>query len=116
VGPRSGMLTGRRTAEALTRQLIHVDWDGAEQGPTVSARHQLAGHIPSIIAAIADRVERRADDGWTPEALDQVRGASREGAGRQIPWALPFFQGLRDALPRDALLFTDSLIGLWTAR
>ncbi|MGH2458852.1 MAG: thiamine pyrophosphate-binding protein [Chloroflexota bacterium] len=116
IGPRAGMLSGRRAPEVLSRQLIHLDWDGAEQGPSVPARIQISGYLPSIIAAIADHVEPRAEAGWATEALDAVRGASVERAEQQIPWAVPFFKSLRDALPRDALLFTDSLAGLWAAR
>ena len=116
IGPRSGMVTGQRSAEILAKQLIHIDWDGAEQGPSVPARVQIDGYIPSILEALAHQVSRRADSRWTSETLDRIRGASRVRAAEQIPWALPFYDGLREALPRDAMLFTDSLAGLWTFR
>lgn len=116
IGPRAGMVTGQRPAEVLARQLIHVDWDGAEQGPAAPARLQLAGYLPNILAALADRVSPRVQSGWSDDQLRQVRQASAARAAEQIPWALGFYRSLREALPRDALLFTDSLAGLWAFR
>lgn len=116
IGPRGGMVTGGRSAGTLAKQLIHVDWDGAEQGPAVPARIQICGHLPTVVEAIAERVSPRQRVGWPAEALDQIRGASLARARDQIPWALPFYQALQDALPKDAMLFTDSLAGLWTFR
>ena len=116
IGPRSGMATGGRPPDVLARQLIHVDWDGADQGQAVPARLALAGHVPTILDALADRVGARAQSPWSEATLERVRDAPRVAASEQIPWALPFYQALRDALPRDALLFTDSLAGLWAFR
>jgi acetolactate synthase-1/2/3 large subunit len=116
IGPRAGMATGQRPVEVLARTLIHVDWDGAEQGPSVPARLALAGHVPSILADLAERAGRRDGPAWPADALDQVRNAALANARERIPWAIPFYRALRAALPRDALLFTDSLAGLWTFR
>jgi thiamine pyrophosphate-dependent acetolactate synthase large subunit-like protein len=110
------MATGPRSAETLARQLIHVDWDGLEQGPAVPARLQLNGHVPTILETIAERVIPRQSSLWPIEVLDTIRDASLANAKRTIPWAVPFYQALRVALPRDGLLFTDSLAGLWAFR
>lgn len=116
IGPRAGMVTGQRSAETLATQLIHVDWDGAEQGPAVPARVQLNGSLPTVLEELVKRVKPRQHVGWPAPVLEAVRGASRERAVEQIPWALPFYESLREALPRDGMLFTDSLAGLWTFR
>lgn len=116
IGPRTGMVVGQRSAETLAKQLIHVDWDGAEQGPAAPARVQINGFLPSILEALADRVNPRRQPAWPANTLETIRGASELRATEQIPWALPFYRVLREALPRDALLFTDSLAGLWTFR
>src|SRR5262249_36443493 len=88
IGPRAGMATGDRPASHLARQLIHLDWDGAEQGPTVPALLQLAGNVPSLLEAIGSRLRQRSTSGWSPADLSTVRGASREKAREAIPWAL----------------------------
>ena len=116
IGPRTGMVTGQRSAETLAHQLIHLDWDGAEQGPAMPTRIQLNGYLPAMLEALAEQVTPRRHIGWPVEVLDRVRGASRARASEQIPWALPFYQSLREALPPDGLLFTDSLAGLWAFR
>jgi acetolactate synthase-1/2/3 large subunit len=116
VGPRAGMLTGQRPAETLARQLIHLDWDGFEQGPNVPAAAQLNGSVPGVLEALADRVVPRRAVEWPDAQLEQVRSAPREVAKEQIPWAVDFYRALRRSLPRDGLLFTDSLAGLWAAR
>jgi acetolactate synthase-1/2/3 large subunit len=116
IGPRAGMVAGERSPAVLARQLIHLDWDGAEQGPTVPARLQLNGYLPTLLAGLAEAVRPRHDPAWPAATLDRVRGAARANASERIPHALPFFQALRDALPREALLFTDSLAGLWAFR
>lgn len=116
IGPRAGMAVGQRSAETLAKQLIHLDWDGAEQGPAAPARFQINGYLPSVLETFAERVIPRRVPGWPTETLDAIRGASELRAREQIPWALPFYRTLRAALPRDALLFTDSLAGLWAFR
>jgi len=116
IGPRAGMVTGQRSADVLAKQLVHVDWDGSEQGPTVPARIQINGHVPSVVTALAERVKPRSQVGWEAATLDRIRGAALACASEQIPWALSFFASLREALPREALLFTDSLAGLWAFR
>jgi thiamine pyrophosphate-dependent acetolactate synthase large subunit-like protein len=117
IGERAGMATGQRSSAQLGQQLIHVDWDGREQGPTVPARVQVAGFVPSILEELAERLEGpRRQSPWSADRLVAIRGAAEMAADRLIPWAIPFYRGLRAGLPRDALLFTDSLAGLWAAR
>lgn len=116
IGGRSGMATGTRSTEILSRQLVHLDWDGVEQGPAWPARLALAGHVPTLLEAIADRIRRHETPAWPAERLEPIRSATRRAAARQIPWAVPFYDQLRAALPPDGLLFTDSLAGLWAFR
>lgn len=117
IGPRSGMATGGRSDDTLARQLVHLDWDGREQGPAVPARAQLAGFIPSVLEALVERIAQRVGPPrWSEERIRLVRGAAEAVAEQAIPWALPFYRSLRAAIPRDGLLFTDSLAGLWAFR
>jgi acetolactate synthase-1/2/3 large subunit len=116
IGPRAGMATGNRPESVLAGQLIHLDWDATEQGPAVSALSQIAGHVPTLLEAVASLVKPREADAWPTADFERIRGASRANAERAIPWALPFYDQLRAALPRNAILFTDSLAGLWAAR
>jgi 5-guanidino-2-oxopentanoate decarboxylase len=122
IGERAGMATGNRPADVLTSQLIHLDWDGREQGPDNPARLQLAGPIGPILAGLAERVSEgtppRAGGGrpWPRETLDQIRGAFRAYAEKRCPGVVPVLAALREALPRDALLCLDSLSGLWAYR
>jgi acetolactate synthase-1/2/3 large subunit len=116
IGPRAGMATGTRSAETLAHQLVHLDWDGLEQGPTLAAQVQLSGFVPAVLAALAERVPAREREPWPGERLDQVHDSVAAVAREAIPWAVPFYQALRRALPREALLFTDSLAGLWADR
>jgi acetolactate synthase-1/2/3 large subunit len=122
IGERAGMATGDRPASVLRRQLIHVDWDGREQGPDQPARLQIAGPIGPVLAGISERISEetapRATGAspWPRETLDQVRGAFRAYAETRCPWVLPVLASLREALPRDAIVCLDSLIGLWAYR
>jgi acetolactate synthase-1/2/3 large subunit len=116
IGPRAGMATGTRPPDVLARTLIHLDWDGAEQGPAFPSRLAMNGFLPAILEGLAEKVQPRPASAWPPADLDRVRDAARAKANAAIPWAIPFYQALRDALPREALLFTDSLAGLWAAR
>lgn len=116
IGPRGLAATGTRPPEQLARQLIHLDWDDAEQVQGEPARLKLAGHVGLTLAALAERVAARAADAYPSGQLDAIREGPWRYAEQRIPWAVSFFRGLQDALPRDALFFTDSLVGLWIFR
>ena len=119
IGPRSGPATGARTPKQLARQLVHLDWDAAEQGEDQPARLKLAGQVGATLDRLAELI---GGDGparacpFPPEQLEAVRRGPWEFAERRVPWSLPFFRGLTAALPRDVLFFTDSMVGLWIFR
>jgi thiamine pyrophosphate-dependent acetolactate synthase large subunit-like protein len=116
IGPRAGAATGTRDGEQLARQLIHLDWDSAEQGVGEPARLKLAGQVGLTLARLAERVPARERDAYPVELLDAIRDGPWRYAERRIPWAVTFFRELGAALPRDVLLFCDSLVGLWVFR
>jgi thiamine pyrophosphate-dependent acetolactate synthase large subunit-like protein len=99
---------------ARPAQVVQVDWDGAAAGPGLLAT--LHGHVPSLLALLAEAVDRRPADAFPAAELEPVRQSPFDYARERVPWALTVWEQLRAALPRDALVFTDSLFGLWTAR
>jgi acetolactate synthase-1/2/3 large subunit len=98
---------------ARPEQVVQVDWDGSAAGPAAATLH---GHVPTLLALLAEAVERRPVDGWSVGEVEAVRRAPFDYARERVPWALTVWEQLRATLPRDALVFTDSLFGLWTAR
>jgi acetolactate synthase I/II/III large subunit len=116
IGPREHAATGTRSAEQLGQQLIHLDWDAAQQGDGAPARLKLAGHVGDALGDVAELVTARDRPAFPAEALDAVRAGPWRYAERRVPWALDFFRELQAALPRDVLFFTDSLVGLWIFR
>ncbi len=116
VGPRAGAATGVRDPELLARQLVHLDWDAAEQGEDKPARIKLAGHVGASLAILADLVRARDKGAFPAEQLAAIREGPWRYAETRVPWAMGMFRSLREALPRDGLLFADSLVGLWVFR
>ncbi|HEX5415980.1 MAG TPA: thiamine pyrophosphate-dependent enzyme, partial [Chloroflexota bacterium] len=116
IGACDGMISGARSAQILAQQLIHVDWDGSQQGPSYPTRLHLNGPIGAILAPIAERVTPRSESNWSAETLETVRDGVAAYARGYCPWVLPVLAAIREALPRDAMLCTDSLIGLWAQR
>jgi thiamine pyrophosphate-dependent acetolactate synthase large subunit-like protein len=116
VGPRDAAAVGTREPEQLAQQLIHLDWDDAQQGADQPARLRLAGHIGASLAALADAVTSRTTAAFPSDQLVAIRQGPWRYAEQRIPWAVSFFRDLQDALPRDAMFFTDSMVGLWIFR
>ncbi|HZO32856.1 MAG TPA: thiamine pyrophosphate-binding protein [Chloroflexota bacterium] len=116
IGLREHAATGARSAEQIGQQLIHLDWDTAQQGDGEPARLKLAGHVGDALADLVELVKERQQPGFTSEALDAVREGPWRYAEDRVPWALDFFRELQSALPRDVLFFTDSMVGLWIFR
>ncbi|MCC6174593.1 MAG: thiamine pyrophosphate-binding protein [Chloroflexi bacterium] len=116
IGPRENAATGTRSPEQLAQQVIHLDWDEAEQAHGEPARLKLAGHVGDALVALACRVKGR-ERGWCPsERLDAIRQGPWRYAEKRVPWAVGFFRELEAALPRDVLFFNDSMVGLWIFR
>jgi thiamine pyrophosphate-dependent acetolactate synthase large subunit-like protein len=114
-GGQAGAPWDPRMAQAA-RQLVLVDWDEQDQGP-LPARVRLRGDVPGILRALAGAAAGRAPATGFPAArLEEVRRWAWDYAAERVPWALPFFRGLRAALPGDAILLLDSLVGLWLDR
>jgi acetolactate synthase-1/2/3 large subunit len=116
IGPREHAATGTRSAEQIGQQLIHLDWDTAQQEDGLPARLKLTGHVGDALSDLAELVTERKQPGFTTEALDAVRAGPWRYAEGRVPWALEFFHQLQSALPRDVLFFTDSMVGLWIFR
>lgn len=116
IGPREHAATGTRSPEQLGQQLIHLDWDDAQQADGQPARLNLAGHVGDALADLAELVSPRGRPAFPAEQLDAVHDGPWRYAENRIPWALDFFRELQAALPRDVLFFTDSLVGLWIFR
>ncbi|HEV8634555.1 MAG TPA: thiamine pyrophosphate-binding protein [Chloroflexota bacterium] len=102
-------------AHVPPERLARVDWDDAVAGGAPGA-HRLRGDVPALLEALAEDVPARRSGGWPTAELDEVRRSPHEYADERIPWATGVWRDLRRALPRDGLVFTDSLFGLWTAR
>jgi thiamine pyrophosphate-dependent acetolactate synthase large subunit-like protein len=110
------VLIGDASASAAAlpaERLLRIDWDDAIATPAASS---LFGSVPSLLDALAEAVPARDVDGWSADELDEVRAAPFAYARERVPWSLAVWEHLRAGLPRDALVFTDSLFGLWTAR
>ena len=116
IGPREHAATGTRSPEQIGQQLIHLDWDGAQQDDGLPARLELAGHVGDALGDLAELVSGRDRPAFPTEVLDAVRDGPWRYAEGRVPWALDFFRELQSALPRDVLFFTDSLVGLWIFR
>ncbi len=106
------MVTGSRPPEQVARQLVLVDWDDQQQGP-LAARLRLQGDVPGILEAMSESVQPRGSWPFPSERLDAIRQLAWDYAAERNGWALPAFRGLREALPRDAIVLCDSLIGIW---
>jgi acetolactate synthase-1/2/3 large subunit len=115
IGPREHAATGTRSPEQLGQQLIHLDWDTASDDGS-PARLKLSGHVGDALADLVELVAGRDRPAFPTEALDAVRQGPWTYAEGRVPWALDFFRELQDALPRDVLFFTDSMVGLWIFR
>jgi thiamine pyrophosphate-dependent acetolactate synthase large subunit-like protein len=95
------LLIGDR-ADCPRAPTVHVDWEH--------------GNVPALLRSLAEAARPRDASGWTAGELDDVRRSPHEYAAERILWATAVWPALREALPDDGLLFTDSLFGLWTAR
>jgi acetolactate synthase-1/2/3 large subunit len=94
-------------------RLVRIDWDDAIEG---GAPPRLTGNMPSLLEGLAEAATARAADGWTTAELDEVRRSPHEYAEERVPWATGVWRDMRRVMPRDTLLFADSLFALWTAR
>jgi acetolactate synthase-1/2/3 large subunit len=110
------MVAGLRPQERLAQQLVLVDWDDRDQA-ALPARARLRGHVPSLLAALADALPangpRRPPDA---SGLPDTRALARRYAQERIPDGLPFLDALSSALSPDATLLTDSLVAFWLDR
>jgi acetolactate synthase-1/2/3 large subunit len=115
IGPREGVATGRRSPEQLASQLIHLDWDDDEQQGQ-PARLAIAGHVGLCLRRLADLVKPRTTDAVSDGHLAELRDHPWRYADTRIPWATGFFRSLGSELPRDIMLFCDSMVGIWAFR
>jgi acetolactate synthase-1/2/3 large subunit len=114
IGPREHAATGTRSPEQIGQQLIHLDWEAADE--SAPARLSLVGHVGDALSDLAELVTERDTPAFPTEQLDAVREGPWRYAEGRVPWALDFFRELQDALPKDVLFFTDSMVGLWVFR
>jgi acetolactate synthase-1/2/3 large subunit len=110
------MVTGGRPPEAVADRLLLIDWDDQAHAALPGAP-RLHGHVPTILSALLAALPPDAPaEGFAASDLDAVRRRPWEYAAERVPWAVPFFQQVSQALPRDGILVLDSLIGLWLDR
>ncbi len=99
-------------------RLVHVDASTEVLGANYPARTTLCADVPALLRALAERLPGIAEPGrgWTTEALDLVRAridAANLGLEPRVFGIDPgtpaeLLRRLREALPRDACLVTDS--------
>lgn len=96
-----------------TERFVHVDASAEVLGANYPARLEIHARVEDAIGFLATRSERTH---WDLDHLSAVRAALRERVhvdeplihgGSKIP-AREFFSQLRAALPRDAIVVTDS--------
>src|SRR5262245_26220563 len=100
-------------ANVTPDRLARVDWDDAVAS---SPPPRLTGNVPELLDVLAEEAPTRGGDAWPSAELDEVRRSPHAYAEERVPWATGVWRDLRRALPRETLLFADSLFALWTAR
>ena len=109
------MVAGLRGPERLAQQLVLVDWDDRDQAG-LPARCRLRGHVPTVLAALADALPSQGRAAPDAPELEASRALARTYAEERIPDGLPFLDALSAALSPDATLLTDSLVAFWLDR
>jgi acetolactate synthase-1/2/3 large subunit len=109
------MVIGGRAPARLAEQLLVVDWDGSALD-AVPARARAYGSVPAILEAIAERLAPRPRSPFPPDRLDAIRRVPALYAQERIPWAADMLTSIGSALPDDAIVLADSLVGIWLER
>ncbi|MGH8078131.1 MAG: thiamine pyrophosphate-dependent enzyme, partial [Lysobacter sp.] len=103
-------------------RLVHVDASAASLNGHYPARIAAACDVPALIRALTAAISPGPTrQGWAPPELQAFRRSSLVQAEPVVPAAQPanaagFFGALREALPPDALLVTDSGLHQMLAR
>lgn len=108
-------VTTARTDAELERSLVIVDWDDLHTG-SLPARSRLYGNVRAIVGELAERLAVKDSRGYADDELRSVRSVPSAYAEQTIPHALTAFAALERELPDDAIILTDSLIGIWLDR
>jgi acetolactate synthase-1/2/3 large subunit len=109
------MVVGSRSEAQLAQQLLLVDWD-ADVVDALPARARAYGDVPAILAGIRDGVTPRSEPQFPPDTLERIRRVPRDYAQERIPWAAQMLGSIESALPEDAIVLADSLVGVWLER
>jgi acetolactate synthase-1/2/3 large subunit len=97
-------------------RLVHVDASSEVLGANYPARLAVCADVPALLDALVPRLVGTAGAGWPDDALAAAResiAAANVGLEPQVPGLEPstpaeLLRRLRAALPRDAIVVTDS--------
>lgn len=103
---------------AFAGDVVRVSIDEDAMAADASSRLALAGHTRKVLRQLCDEVEglggRR--DAFPQELIEAFRKEAYQHDMEIAPLALETLKLLRDALPPEAIVMSDSLIGLWGCR
>jgi len=103
---------------AFSGDVIRVGIDEKAMAADTSSRFALAGHPRKALRKLGDEVEELGGGRSTvpPETIEAFRKEAYERDRNIAPLALETLALLRKALPPEAIVMSDSLIGLWGCR
>ena len=117
VGTRfQATMTARWTMQ-MPERLVQIDIDSSELGKNYPVAVGIPGDARTVLRQLAERLTphagRRAP---RTEEVARVKAAQREYALNKARAAVGVLDTVRSALPRDAIVTTNSLIGFWANR
>jgi acetolactate synthase-1/2/3 large subunit len=98
----------------LPDNLIHIDIDRTNIGRNYPARLAVVADARAALSAVLDAFEGAAADADYTAEVSRVRGETRAKARSQVAVHLPFMDGLRETLDRDAIVVKDATIPAYT--
>ena len=99
-------------------RLVHVNADREALGTSYPARLEIEADVGDVLAALLDDATPEVRPRWSPQELTGLKAGIARIQAPRVPEprfagisghdAPAFFQALRRALPRDAIVVTDS--------
>jgi len=99
-------------------KLVHVNTDPEALGSSYPAKLEITASVDLVLAHLRDGPDVRPRRRWSPDELAEIKALVRKVASPRVPeprftdvtGGTPeaFFGALRRALPRDAIVVTDS--------
>jgi len=107
-----------RLGEAFSGETIRISADEAEMAQDKSSQVAIAGHTKKVLSQLCEEIEslggRKSE--FPPELIEAFKKEAWERDMQIAPLALETLKLLRSGLPPDAIVMSDSLIGLWGCR